>query len=155
MAKSISKKSVEDINAKCKNDFHFDLQDFLERGTKKLCRIIKLQEDKKIIKLTLWWRDEVVRNKNQYGCTISKNTGNVLPELHCAVWHKCTNSSCWIHRGLAGSHPFSDHPSPKRMINALCAATELVTDELILSLLPEWEKEESRRILLANQNQPD
>lgn len=155
MAKSISKKSVEGINAKCKNGFHFDLQDFMERGTKQLCRFITLQEDKKIIKLTLWWRDEVVRNKNQYGGTFSRYTGNVLPELHCAVLHKSTNSSCWSHSGLGEFHPFSDHPSPKRMINALCAATELVTDELILSLLPEWEKEESRRILLANQNQPD
>lgn len=154
MAKSISKKSVEGINAKCKNDFHFDLQNFMEQGTKQLCRFITLQEDKKIIKLTLWWRDEVDRNKNQYGGTFSY-TGNVIPELHCAVWHKCTNSSCWSHSGLGEFHPFSDHPSPKRMINALCAATELVTDELILSLLPEWEKEESRRILLANQNQPD
>lgn len=151
MAKTISKKFVEGINAKCKNDFHFDLQYFMEQGTKQLCRFIKLQ-DKKIIKLTLWWRDEVDRNKNQYGGTFSY-TGNVIPELHCAVWHKFTNSSCWSHSGLGEFHPFSDHPSPKRMINALCAATELVTDELILSLLPEWEKEESRRIL-ANKNQP-
>lgn len=34
MAQTISKKSVESIDIKCKNGFRFDLQNFMERGSK-------------------------------------------------------------------------------------------------------------------------
>ena len=60
----------------------------------------------------------------------------------------------WVSHGLGGFHPFSEHPSSKRQINALADATALVTDELILSLLPEREREEYRQIL-ETQNKPE
>lgn len=147
MAKTISKKSVEAINARCRNGFRFDLQRFVERGEKQLCRFITLKENEKLVKLTLWWQDETIYRKNQYGCTIREYTGNVIPEFHCAVWRKSEASSFWVSLGLGGFHPFSDHPSSKRLINALADATALVTDELILSLLPERECTEYQQII--------
>ena len=154
MAKSISKKSVDTIDARCRNGFRFDLQTFMERGEKQLCRFITLRENEKLVKLTLWWRDETIYRKNDYGCMIREYTGNVVPELHCAVWHKRPDSSCWSSYGLGEFHPFGDHPSSKRLINALADATALVTDELILSLLPEREREECRKIL-TDQNKTE
>lgn len=154
MARTISKKSVEMLDARCRNGFRFDLQRFVERGEKQLCRSITIRENEKLVRLTLWWRDEATYRKNQYGCTIREYTGNVVPELHCAVWHKRPDSSCWSSYGLGGFHPFGDHPSPKRLMNALADATALVTDELILSLLPEREREEYRQIL-ETQNKPE
>lgn len=136
MAKTISKKSVEAIDARCRNGFRFDLQRFVERGEKQLCRSITIRENEKLVKLTLWWRDETIYRKNDYGCMLREYTGNVVPELHCAVWHKRPDSSCWSSYGLGGFHPFGDHPSPKRLMNALTEATALVTDELILRCCP-------------------
>lgn len=147
MAQTISKKSVEGINSRCKNGFCFDMQNFMERGTKRLCRTITLKENEKDIELILWWRDEVVNRESESGYSIRKYTGNVVPELHCAVWHKCKDSPCWNSHGLGEFHPFGDHPSPKRLMNALADATALVSDELILSLLPERERAECRQIL--------
>lgn len=147
MAQTISKKSVEGINSRCKNGFCFDMQNFMERGKKRLCRFITIRENEKLVKLTLWWRDETIYRKNDYGCMIREYTGNVVSELHCAVWHKSAASPCWVSNGLGEFHPFGDHPSPKRLMNALADATALVTDELILSLLPERERAECRQIL--------
>ena len=147
MARSISKKTVESIDARCRNGFCFDLQHFMERGEKQLCRSITLRAKEKLVRLTLRWRDEVSYRKDDRGGTIREYTGNVVPELHCAVWHKSEVSPCWTSHGIGGFHVFSDHPSPKRLMNALADATALVTDELILSLLPEREREEYRRML--------
>lgn len=154
MVKTISEKTVNTLNARCRNGFRFDLQRFGERGEKQLCRFITLRENEKLVKLTLWWRDEAIYRKNDYGCTIRRYTGNVVPELHCAVWHKSAASPCWVSNGLGEFHPFGDHPSPKRLMNALTEATALVTDELILSLLPEREREECRKIL-TDQNKTE
>lgn len=85
---------------------------------------------------------------------IREYTGNVVPELHCAVWHKSEASPCWVSLGFGGFHPFSEHPSSKRLMNALTEATALVTDELILLLLPEREREECRKIL-TDQNKTE
>lgn len=113
-----------------------------------------IRENEKRIELTLWWRNEVLSNKDECGYTTRIHTGNVVPELHCTVWHKCENSPLWVSHGLGGFHPFSEYPSPKRLINALADDTALVTDELILSLLPEREREEYRQIL-ETQNKPE
>lgn len=147
MAKTISKKSVEAINARCRNGFRFDLQNFMEHGEKRLCRSIMLKENEKLVKLTLGWQDEATYRKNQYGCTIREYTGNVVPELHCAVWHKSAASAFWVSLGFGGFHSFSEHPSSKRQINALVETTTLVTDELVLALLPERARAEYRQIL--------
>ena len=154
MVKTISEKTVNTLNARCRNGFRFDLQSFGERGEKQLYRFITIRENEKLVKLTLWWRDEAIYRKNDYGCTIRRYTGNVVPELHCAVWHKSAASPCWVSNGLGGFHPFSDRPSSKRLTNALADATALVTDELILSLLPEREREECRKIL-TDQNKTE
>lgn len=154
MVKTISEKTVNTLNARCQNGFRFDLQRFGERGEKRLYRFITLRENEKLVKLTLWWRDETIYRKNDYGCMIREYTGNVVPELHCAVWHKSAASPCWVSNGLGEFHPFGDHPSPKRLMNALTEATALVTDELILSLLPEREREECRKIL-TDQNKTE
>lgn len=154
MSKTISKKSVEAIDSRCRNGFRFDLQRFMERGEKQFCRNIMLKENERRIELTLWWRNEVLSHKDECGYTIRIHTGNVIPELHCAVWHKCENSPLWVSYDLGGFHPFSDRPSPKRMMNALADATVQVTDELILSLLPERERTECRQ-LLAGQKQTE
>lgn len=151
MAKTISRKTVETIDARCRNGFRFDLQRFAERSEKQLCRFITLRKNKKQVKLTLRWQDEVIIHKNRDGYAFREYTGKVIPELHCTVWRKNEASSFWISRGLGAFHPFSGHPSPKRLMNALADATALVTDELTLSLLPEREQEECRQIL---SNQP-
>lgn len=154
MPAKISEKRVNTIDSRCRNGFRFDLQRFMERGEKQLCRSITLKENERRIELTLWWRNEVLSNKDECGYTIRIHTGNVIPELHCAIWHKCENSPLWVSHGLGGFHPFSDRPSPKRMMNALADATVQVTDELILSLLPECERTECRHIL-ETQNKPE
>lgn len=147
MAKTISKKTVENIDARCRNSFRFDLQSFMERGEKQLCRFITIRKNEKQVKLTLRWQDEAIYRKNQYGCTICEYTGNVIPELHCAVWRKNEASAFWVSLGFGGFHSFNDHPSPKRLISALADATAQVSDELILSLLPQRERAECRQIL--------
>lgn len=147
MAQTISKKSVEAANARCKNGFRFDLQNFREYGKKQFCRSITLKENEKLIKLTLWWQNETVNRKDPYGCTTREYTGNVIPELHCTVCRKSNALSFWGSHGLGMVHTFSGHPSPKRLMNALADATALVTEELLLSLLPEREREECRQIL--------
>lgn len=53
MARTISKKSVEMLGARCRNGFRFDLQRFGERGEKRLCRFITLRENEKLVQLTL------------------------------------------------------------------------------------------------------
>ena len=154
MAKTISKKSVEMLDARCRNGFRFDLQRFVERGEKQLCRSITLKENERRTELTLWWRNEVLSNKDECGYTTRIHTGNVVPELHCTVWHKCENSPLWVSHGLGGFHPFSEHPSSKRLINALADSTSVVTVDLILSLLPELEREDFRQII-AGQNKTE
>lgn len=52
MSKTISKKSVEMLDARCRNGFRFDLQRFVERGEKQLCRSITLKENERRIELT-------------------------------------------------------------------------------------------------------
>ncbi|WP_419511269.1 hypothetical protein [Alistipes sp.] len=154
MVKTISEKSVNTINARCRNGFRFDLQRFVERGEKQFCRSITLKENERRIKLTLWWRNEVLSNKDECGYTTRIHTGNVIPELHCAVWHKCENSPLWVSHGFGECHPFSEHPSPRRLMSALADTSALVTDKLILSLLPECERTECRQ-LLSNQKQAE
>ena len=126
----------------------------MERGERQLRRFITIRENEKLVKLILWWRDEATYRKNQYGCTIREYTGNVVPELHCAVWHKSEASAFWVSLGFGGFHSFSEHPSSKRQINALADATALVTDELVLSLLPERARAEYRQ-LLETQNKTE
>lgn len=152
MVKTISEKTVNTLNARCRNGFRFDLQNFMERGEKRLYRFITIRENEKLVKLTLLWRDEVISHTNEYGCSIRRYTGNVIPELYCAVWHKCENSPLWVSNGLGEFHPFREHPSPKRLMNALTEATALVTDELILSLLPERERTECRQLLSSQKH---
>lgn len=149
MAKTISNKTIEAITTRCYYGFRFDQQKFLECGEKQLCRRIILKENEKLIKLTLWWRDEVIINKDANGYNVRVYTGNVIPELHCSIWHRRKESPLWVSHGLGAFHPFREHPSPKRQILALADATVHITDELILSLLPEYERAECCQIFNA------
>ena len=81
MVKTISKKSVEMLDARCRNGFRFDLQRFVERGEKQLCRSITIRENEKRIELTLWWRNEVLSNKDE--CGDRKST-----RLNSSHWNK-------------------------------------------------------------------
>nr|DAE30316.1 MAG TPA: hypothetical protein [virus sp. ct5rm7] len=144
MAK-ITKKQIDAIDAACRNGFSFDQYDFGVSGDKSLSKTITLVEGRKAVKLRLSWQDEVVKHKNRYGCTVPTYTGNVVPLLHCSVWHKHTESDCWHSYGLGVFRTFSDRKSSKRLMKSLCEITELVTDELMCEMLPERECEEFRQ----------
>lgn len=148
MAK-MTQKQVDNLNARCGNGFHFDLQTFMERGEKQLCKLIALEEEKKIVKIGLYWKDEVVKRRNEHGCTVSEYTGNVIPTLHCAVWRKSETTSCWVSHGLGSFHEFRNVPSTKRLMNALCDMTGEVTDELICEMLPKQEQETFRQMMVT------
>lgn len=148
MAAKISGKTVQAINSRCKNMFHFDIRTFQERNEKQLCRVITLIENHKIVQLSLYWTHEIIRSKNKYGCSVPQYTGNFFPKLHCAVWRKLDeNGILWNSFGLGKFHDFPERPSAKRLMNALADATALVTDDLILSMLPEREQEEYLQVL--------
>lgn len=153
MAK-ITQKQVDTLNARCRNGFRFDLQTFMERGEKQLCKLVTLEEDKKIVKVGLYWKDEVVKRRNEYGCIIPEYTGNVIPALHCAVWRTSETTSCWVSHGLGSFHEFRNAPSAKRLMNALCDMTSEVTDELICGMLPENEREAFQQKVVFKQEKP-
>lgn len=74
----------------------------------------------------------------------------MVPQLHCAVWHKAAGDSCWHSSGMGKSRVFTDKASPKRLMNRLCELTGLVTDELICEMLPEREREMLRQKTTQN-----
>lgn len=130
--KTITKKQADAINAQCQNGFCLDVRHYVERGEKQLHKIITLTQGQKKIEVSLYWTEE--RNPSGY-------TGNVVPCLHCAVWHKSSTTPCWCSHGLGTFHELSDHPSPKRLMKALCSATALVDGSLERSLVPPSEHE--------------
>lgn len=144
MAK-ITKKQMDAIDAACRNGFSFDRYDFTMLGEKRLSKSVSLVEGSKAVKLSLGWRNEIVKYTNEYGCTAPTYTGNVVPQLHCSVWEKASMEGCWHSSGQGKFHVFRDKAFPKRMMSRLCEVTELVTDELICEMLPEYEREVFRR----------
>lgn len=153
MAK-ITQKQVDALNARCRNGFRFDLQTFMERGDKQLYKLVTLVEDKKEVKIGLYWKKEAVKRKDEYDCIVHEYTGNVIPVLHCAVWHKSATTSCWVSHGLGSFHEFRNAPSAKRLMNALCDMTNEVTDELVYEMLPEHERETFRQKVGFKQEKP-
>ena len=141
MAK-ITGKQIDSINAMCRNGFSFDQYDFGVSGDKSLLKTITLVEGRKAVKLRLSWQDEVVKHKNQYGCTVPTCTGNVVPLLHCSVWHKHTEADCWHSYGLGVFRTFTDRKSSKRLMKSLCEMTAMVTDEMVCEMLPESVQQE-------------
>lgn len=151
MAK-ITQKQVNDINSKCKNGFIFYIRGFVESGRKQLVKAITLKEDEKMVEAELCWAEEIVHQKNPHGCNVPHRTGNFIPVLRVSVWHSSKQSGAWISTGFGNTHEFKDHPSTKKMTNKLCEISELVTDELICSLLPDEECKEFKA--LAHPKQP-
>lgn len=141
----MTQKQVDAINAACRNGFSFDRYDFAVLGEKRLSKIITLVKDRKEVKLSLSWRDEVVKVENEHGCMVPTYTGNVVPQLHCSIWDKAPGESCWHSYGLGKYHVFTDKTSPKRLMNRLCEITELVTDNLVCEMLPDKECAEFRQ----------
>lgn len=150
----ISEKQVSDIDARCRNGFRFDMQAFMQRGDKELCKYITIEDNVKEVKLTLSWSRQVVKEPNRFGCTVPRFTGQMIPRLRCSVWHKSDNSPFWCSHGLGNSHEFTEHASPKRLMKALCTATGLVTDSLVLSLIPDYEREALLRATTPDNEQP-
>lgn len=139
---SITRKSVETINAKCKNGFRFNIRGFQERSEKNLVKMITVREDEKIVEVQLYWSDEIIHKKNAYGVSLPHYTKNVIPQVLISIWTKKKGDACWHSYGLGSHHRFSEYPCNKRLMNKLCEVTEYVTDDLIRSLLPENEREE-------------
>lgn len=137
----ISVKTIKSINAKCKRGFLFDIQNYRQMSGKALCKVIVLEDNKKAIKVTLDWTDEIIYVKNKCQCTVPQYTGNLFPELNVCVLRKADASGCWV-GGMGKFYAFKKLPSTKKQVNKLCEVTELVTDELLCSLLPERECKE-------------
>lgn len=144
MAK-ITKKQMDAIDAACRNGFSFDQYDFAMLGERRLSKSVSLVEGSKAVKLSLGWRNEIVKYTNEYGCTAPTYTGNVVPQLHCSVWEKAPGESCWHSHGLGKFHVFRDKAFSKRVMSRLCKITELVTDELVCEMLPKNIREEFRQ----------
>lgn len=151
MAK-ITQKQVNDINSKCKNGFTFYIRGYMEAGRKQLIKSITLKEDEKTVEVELYWTEEIICQKNPHGCNAAHRTGNFIPDLRVSVWRKSKQSQIWGSEGFGNKHEFKEYPSAKKMINKLCEVSELVTDELICSLLPDEECKEFKA--LAYQKQP-
>ena len=113
----MTQKQVDAINAACRNGFSFDRYDFAVLGEKRLSKTISLVEGSKEVKLSLSWRNEVVKVENEHGCMVPTYTGNVVPQLHCSIWDKTPGESCWHSYGLGKYHVFTDKTSPKRLMN--------------------------------------
>lgn len=139
---TITKKAVEAINSKCKNGFYFNIRRFQERGEKSLVKMITVREDEKIVEVSLYWVDDVSREKNMYGVYVPRYTGNVIPQILVSIWTKKKEDPCWHSYGSGSHHQFSEYPCNKRLMNKLCEVTEHITDDLIRSLLPENQREE-------------
>lgn len=133
----MTQKQVNDINSKCKNGFHFHILGFQESGRKKLVKTITIKEEEKMVEIQLYWIDEIIHKKNEYGCNMPHLTGNVIPRLIISVWKKKKEDKCWVSWDSGVYYQFEAYPSTKKMINKLCEATALASDELIHSLLPE------------------
>lgn len=99
MAK-ITKRQVDAIDAMCRNGFSFDRYDFAVLGEKHLSKTITLVDESKAVKLCLGWRDETVKRTDGNGYTVQACTGNMVPQLHCSVWHKSAGESFWHSYGL-------------------------------------------------------
>lgn len=138
----MTRKQVEAINAKCKNGFGFNIRTFQERGDKTLIRMITVREEEKAIEVRLYWVDEVIHKKNEYGVSVPKYTGNVIPQILISIWTKKKEESLWHSYGKVPHHRFNEYLCNKRLMNKLCEVTEYIPDDLIRSLLPENEREE-------------
>lgn len=143
----ITQKQVNDINSKCKNGFTFYIQGYVEAGRKRLNKTIMLKEDEKMVEAELCWAEENVHQKNSHGCNTPHRTGNFIPVLRVSVWRSSKQSGAWLSEGFGNKHEFKDQSSTKKMTNKLCDVSELVTDELICSLLPEPECQEFKAII--------
>ena len=144
MAK-ITKKQINAIDAMCRNGFRFDRYDFVLLGEKNLSKTIMLVEEKKAVKLNLSWQEETVKRTDEHGVTMTERTGNLVPRLHCSVWHKPSGEGCWHSYGLGKSRTFTGKASPGRLVKQLCRMTELVTDEMVCGMLPEHDRGEFRQ----------
>ena len=144
----IGKKQIETINAKCKNEFHFNINGFRERGEKSLVKKITVRDDEKIIEVSLYWVDDVSREKNMHGVYVPRYTGNVIPQILVSIWSKKKGDICWHSYGLGQHYKFDEYPCNKRLMNKLCEVTEHISDDLIRSLLPENQREECMPINL-------
>lgn len=151
MAK-ITQKQINDINSKCKNGFTFYIQGYVEAGRKRLNKTIMLKEDEKMVEAELYWAEEIVYPQNPHEGSVPHCTDNFIPGLRVSVWHKLKHSDAWLNKGFGNTHEFKEHSSAKKMINKLCEVSELVTDELICSLLPDEECKEFKA--LAHPKQP-
>lgn len=138
----ITKKQIDTINAKCQNGFHFYIRGFQESGKKYLIKTIIVKEEEKVVEIQLYWADEIIRKKNEHGCSVPRYTGNVIPQVLVSVWKKKKEAQCWGSNGAGTYHRFTEYPCNKKMMTKLCEVTEFVTDDLIRSLLPEYEREE-------------
>lgn len=140
--RQITPKKIEAINAKCKNGFHFYIRGFQESGKKNLIKTILVKEELKAVEVQLYWTDEVIYQKNEHGISVPQYTGKVIPQAVASVWKKKIGDELWHSDGAGTYHLFAEHTSNKKQMNQLCEITELVADDLICSLLPEYEREE-------------
>ena len=69
MAK-ITKKQMDAIDAACRNGFSFDRYDFAVLGERRLSKSVSLVEGSKAVKLSLGWRNEIVKYTNEYGLSL-------------------------------------------------------------------------------------
>ena len=145
MAK-ITQKQINDINSKCKNGFTFYIQGYVEAGRNRLNKTIMLKEDEKMVEVELYWAEEIVHPQNPHEGSAPHCTDNFIPGLRVTVWRKLKHSDAWLNEGFGNKHEFKEHPSAKKMTNKLCEVSELGTDELICSLLPEPECQEFKAI---------
>lgn len=139
---TITRKAIVAINSKCKNGFLFNIRGFQNRGEKSLVKIITVREEEKNVEIQIYWVDEVIHKKNEFGVSVPRYTGNVIPQIIVSIWTKKEGDACWHSYGIGPHHRFSEFPCNKRLMNKLCEVTEHVTDDLIRSLLPENEREE-------------
>lgn len=119
MAK-ITREKVEEINAKCKNGFMFNLQTFIYSGEKNVIKYIDIEDNKKI-SATLSYYDRRLQGSYTYKPVIC---------LHLAIWNVEENGMMCSH-GLGATIELSG-PCEKRKFNDLIAKTAEFDDATIL-----------------------
>lgn len=120
---TISTKSIQKINDNCSNNFQFDIQAFVNRGDKNLSKTIHIDQ-KKLIKATLYYQDEVLNYQE---------TGQKIPVLNVSVWIKSTESTIWS-SGLGKFHYYKEKKVLRRNMTVLQEITKEITDDFINSL---------------------
>ena len=118
---NITREQIKKWESECKNDFKFDVQYYIFHNEKTLEKIIKLDETN-FLKVHLMFYNKYEDYK-QVGYYINVNISK---------WHN--DGSMSVSHGLGINYKLNNEIYQKRSFKELQKATEMITDEIIMSI---------------------